>query len=902
MLLLWFKYIQMNSSIFRIAMALLGLTSTAAVLAQTGKKIHQTAAYTLFTDGVKQDKFSAKALSAIELRSDYQSPQNSFVSSKLEFKFSINGKDNEIKAGVNHHFNFVNVSETPLITFGEALKMTSSKEMAIASDSRLKIRLDLRKVLAEIKSKGYFTTFKGDKIFKDDFKHVYVAGATAPLSWDFDNLHQKSELEMKDPDGDGIYETTLLFNAKKDQKTTAGNWKMTKNALAFPQYQSDVVLMDALYNLSLEEMINAVEPDSTFRTGKEWAGVWTRDISYSIILSMAHLQPKVAMNSLMRKVNTNNRIIQDTGTGGAYPCSTDRIVWATAAWEVYKVTGDQKWLESSYVIIKNSIGDDYSVAYDYETGLVRGESSFLDWREQTYPRWMQPADIYESESLGTNAVHYQANVILSEMAQLLNHEEVAAKHKVLAEKIKTGINNYLWMREKGYYAQYIYGRNFKIQSPRAEALGEALCVLFGIADAEKQQSIIASTPVTAYGISCIYPQIPGIPPYHNDAVWPFVQSYWALASAKVGNSVSVMESIAAIDRPAALFLTNKENFVAENGDFAGTQINSSNMLWSLSGSLGIIHKLIFGIEFQADKLVFHPFVPEQISGKRSLTNFKYRNAILDIEMENYGNTIASFTLDGKASKPEIPPTLKGKHRIQIVMGMSAKIDPAMTKKANYFSPDTPSVAFKNEELSWATIENATQYQILKNGKVFEKTSKNTFKITPSNYAEFQVIAVDANGIGSFASEPVVVAKPGATAIYEAEDFTVKANFSYQGFTGKGFSETSKTVHSKIEFPITVNTSGMYAIDFRYANGNGPTNTENKCAIRSLKEKDKFLGTLVFPQRGVQEWSNWGFSNTVKVYLEKGKHTLTLLLDAPDENMNGAINQAMLDYLRLTKID
>jgi len=51
-----------------------------------------------------------------------------------------------------------------------------------------------------------------------------------------------------------------------------------------------------------------------------------------------------------------------------------------------------------------------NVAYDAGTGLVKGESSFLDWREQTYPKWMQPADIYESENLGTNAVHYQALV------------------------------------------------------------------------------------------------------------------------------------------------------------------------------------------------------------------------------------------------------------------------------------------------------------------------------------------------------------------------------------------------------------------------------------------------------------------------------------------------------------
>src|SRR3979409_2663104 len=119
--------------------------------------------------------------------------------------------------------------------------------------------------------------------------------------------------------------------------------------------------------MALEEMMNAVEPDSTFRTGKLWAGVWTRDISYSIILSMAYLQPQVAKNSLLGKVNKDGRIIQDTGTGGAYPCSTDRMIWAVAAWEVYLATGDEIWLKKAYGIIKKSVDDDFYNAYDKVT-------------------------------------------------------------------------------------------------------------------------------------------------------------------------------------------------------------------------------------------------------------------------------------------------------------------------------------------------------------------------------------------------------------------------------------------------------------------------------------------------------------------------------------------------------
>ena len=896
----------MKSSYFKFGIALFIITSAVNSYSQEGTVIWKTNQYTIFSDGVKQDKFSAKAVSRTELTSDYQSPKNESVSSNLIFKFSINGKDNEMKPGVNHIFNVPeNVSETPIIKFGEPLKKrTGTKETLLKPDTPLKIRLDMRAVLNDIKTKGYFTTFNGDKIFKQDFKNIYIAGETLPMSWDFDNLHQHNELELKDPDGDGIYETTVILNAKKDKKQTDSSWKLSKNTTAFPQYESNYLLTDALYNLSLEEMVNAVEKDSTFRTGKEWAGVWTRDISYSIILSMAYLQPKVAMNSLMKKVNSNKRIIQDTGTGGAYPASTDRMVWAVASWEVYKATGNKTWLETAYQIIKNSIEDDLKNAYDIETGLVRGESSFLDWREQTYPKWMQPADIFESENLGTNAVHYQANIVLAKMAKILNQNETEQKHTKIAESIKKRINTYLWMPEKGYYAQYLYGRNYKSQSPKAEALGEALCVLFGIADEKQQQQIIENTPVTDYGISCIYPQIPGIPPYHNNAVWPFVQSYWAIASSKIQNETSVIESIASIERPAALFLTNKENFVADNGDFAGTQINSSNMLWSLSGHIAMIHKVLFGIEFQDNKLIFHPFVPYNLKSKRMLTNFKYRDAILDIAMEGFGNKIKTFTIDGNTSNPEIPSDLKGKHTIKIILDNTIP-ESKINKVENYTTLASPSVTLLANELTWPIVDNAVAYEVIKNGKVEDKIMKNKYTITKDpkeHYAEYQVIAVDANLVGSFASEPIIVSTPKSITIYETEATLAKANLPYKGFSGKGFIETSKKVNTTIGFLINVSESGSYAIDLRYANGNGPTNTENKCAIRTLKEKDKFLGTLIFPQRGVQEWSNWGFSNSVKIHLDKGQHKLTLVLDKNNENMNVEINQAMLDYLRVIRLD
>ncbi len=630
-------------------------------------------------------------------------------------------------------------------------------------------------------------------------------------------------------------------------------------------------------------------------------------MSYSIILAQAALQPQVAMTSLLRKVTPEGRIVQDTGTGGAYPCSTDRVIWAVAAWEIYRVTGDEAWLRKVYPIVRQSIADDQQNAYDPATGLVRGESSFLDWREQTYPRWMQPVDIYQSENLGTNAVHFQANMVLAQMARQLGEAAVATEHEQVAARIKAGINQHLWQEGAGYYGQYLYGRNYLTLSPRAEALGEALSVWFGIADEARAKTVVARTPTTDFGIPCIYPQIPGIPPYHNNAVWPFVQSYWALAAAQVGNEASLTESIAAIYRPAALFLTNKENFVAQNGDFAGTQINSSNMLWSLSGSLGLVYKILFGMHYETDRLVFQPFVPQAFKGARKLTNFKYRQAVLDIELQGFGNVIQTIALDGQPlAGAAVPATLTGRHALRIVLSSQAPAAAAANRVANLFSPETPVASLKlgyASFLHWEPVKEAQSYRVLKNGKTLSTTPATAVPslAISKEYAEYQVIAVDSEGIESFASEPVVINGGQVNLRVQLETVAAKAMQPYQGYSGQGFVEISTTKNRTLTIPVTVPEAGLYAVDFRYANGNGPINTNNKCAIRTLRMGSKALGTIVLPQRGVEEWSNWGFTNAVLVQLLKGTHQLTLAYEPANTNMNGAVNQAMLDYLRVQKI-
>lgn len=238
---------------------------------------------------------------------------------------------------------------------------------------------------------------------------------TSAYSWRGDTIFQ-GEFRAWAPSDDCILST---YSAQPGYFMPVDKeWKVKNDLSPYPRLSSSNRLHNAIYNMGLDEMINNVEPDSTLRTGKEWSGVWTRDVSYSIILSMGYLQPLASKVSLMKKVNANGRIIQDTGSGGAWPVSSDRMIWAVAAYELYKVTGDRDWLEYIYPVISNSMEDDLQTLYG-TSGLVRGETSFIDWREQSYPKWMQTVDIYQSESLSTSVVHYQALRVLADIAQEL---------------------------------------------------------------------------------------------------------------------------------------------------------------------------------------------------------------------------------------------------------------------------------------------------------------------------------------------------------------------------------------------------------------------------------------------------------------------------------------------------
>jgi hypothetical protein len=682
-----------------------------------------------------------------------------------------------------------------------------------------------------------------------------------------------------------------IVNDDASAPQTAGKkWVLETDLSGYPQTLSNYPLLDALYNMSLEELTKNMRADGAFNAGEKWEGVWTRDVSYSTILSLGVIRPDAAKVSLLHKVNLD-RIVQDTGTGGSWPVSSDRVTWALAAWEIYLVTGDREWLQHSYNVIRNSILDDQEVLISPTTGLAGGESTFLDWREQTYPRWMQPADIYSSEALGTNAVYYKTYRILAAMAHLLGQRSDDWSGR--ADRIQAALNEYFWIESKGYYGQYLYGRTWQTLSPRAEALGEALTILFDISNPERQDRMLASQPFLAYGVPTVFPNTAGEPPYHNRSVWPFVQAFWNLAAAKRQNGTALVYGMASIYRAAALFKTNKENFVSDTGSSVGTVINSDRQLWSVAGNLAITYRILFGMGFEEDGLHLNPVVPEELKGLRQLTNFHYRKMILDIEVRGFGGHVKACAVDGRLTLPIIPPTLTGRHTVVIEMDDRALQTSKLNFVADTTAPETPELSLKDQALTWRPIENATHYSIVRDGKWLADTTDTHFTFPfASSSTQYQVQAIGVRGTASFLSEPVLTGMPAGS-------------ISVTGFA-HGQSDFFLTLDSRgtDNGPLTgqIPKSGYYVLTFRYANGSGPVNTDKKCAIRTLFVDGRKVGPIVMPQRGLDAWSDWGESSEQTVLLDKGKHRFELRLEPYDRNMDGEINKALIQSMSFTPVD
>ena len=448
-----------------------------------------------------------------------------------------------------------------------------------------------------------------------------------------------------------------------------------------PRVRSGNLAFDALFALAGREMRqNAVSQImdgnynggqaidcACFATGEKWAYVWTRDLSYAADLGLALLDPQRVRNSLDFKLSgwrpeikaapqipgtaDGLQIVQDTGSGGSWPVSTDRLTWALAAEETLRTLPAAErapFAARALKALSNTIEIDRVAAFDRATGLYTGEESFLDWRDQSYAAWI-PGDLASmasSKALSTNVVYYQALKLAAQLAREHQQSDQAARYARWANELKRAINERLWLEDEGMYSSLTAGHLDDAPLHKFDWLGQALAITSGVADASQARSILARDPHGPLGAPMIWPQQIGAPVYHNRSSWPFVTAYGLRAASQGKNAAVADLAYTSLMRGAAVNLSNMENLEwlsgqpllldEDNPGLSGPVINSRRQLWSVGGYLGMVIGNVFGVQVLDDGIALRPFV----TAKLRRDTFGASNEIALHDLRLHGKRVA----------------------------------------------------------------------------------------------------------------------------------------------------------------------------------------------------------------------------------------------------------------------
>ncbi len=724
-------------------------------------------------------------------------------------------------------------------------------------------------------------------------------------------------------------------------------------------------LFDGLYAMAVHEALqNSVaqikdgaygrnEPVEleAFQTGEFWTYVWTRDLAYSVHLALAGFDPQRAVNSLLFKTSVlkssvagrfTHQIIQDTGSGGSYPVSSDRIVWALGAGETLKYLHGaerENFLKKVHPILCDTIEQDRRLVFDPADGLYRGEQSFLDWREQTYPGWTRDnvLPIAMSKALSVNAADYFLLKTAAEYSKLLGRKTDAARYAAWAANLKAAINEHFFDPGAGLYSAYLLSDGvYDIRVHRYDLLGESLAILFGVADQSKSEAILKNYPVGPHGPPVVWPQERTVPIYHNQAIWPFVTAYWTKAARQANNAGAVNLGVGSLERLAAFNLSNMENFDFVTGQaevkgkaLNGPVINSRRQLWSVAGYLATMQDVVFGLETSWDGIRFRPFITAKLrnetfpdSDQIELRDFAYRNTRHQVRVHlPPANALARgvcairrVELNGERISDEFvaADSLQPANQWDIYLQEPKKSQDAaqlrmvdVSNERALFGPAQPT--WDDAHQGGITVEDgrlALRYQhddaanvifnIYRDGQICARDIRQTQWVDPSSadYRDtvhyYAIEAVDSeSGNASHLSLPRCHRSADQEEVIPARDMQNRGGNLVAGHHFENWGEPGDQLLTR---SFKVNRSGHYVIRAEFANGSGPVNTGITCAVKKLEirkaggKEALAFGYLVMPQSG--DWKRWNMSSPTRVILSAGEeYTICIREDEYSRNMS-----------------
>lgn len=699
-------------------------------------------------------------------------------------------------------------------------------------------------------------------------------------------------------------------------------------------------LFDALYRLSLVEAkecsvsgirdwafndgaeVRCAE-GGCFETGRKWNYVWTRDTSYAADLGLGWVDPIRTRNSLEFKLSSRRddpndlQIVQDTGTGGSYPVSSDRAVWALGARATLRhLTGDARtrFRDRALAAVTNTARHDREVVFDARDGLYRGEQSFLDWRSQTYPGWTVPNTVHigMSKALSTNLAHLALLDLARDLATETGDDATAESMGAWAKDLRRAIRAGFWLADRRQLATYRTTELDPSPAARFDLLGTSLAILLDATPPADARAMLEGYPTLPKGPPVVFPQQQDTTVYHNRAIWPFVTGYWAKAARKVGNDAAFDAAVLSLVRGAALNLSNMENLEVatgkpwlEDGPYSGPVVNSQRQLWSVAAYVGVITESLFGIEAEAGGVNVAPFV----TGGLHRALFPHARSVVLNDVPVHGKRVtvalklpapgsgayrvASLRFNGTARADAFvaDAELGARNLFEIELAPSSLPPAAITTlpaTGDYrmlYGPRTPELVLEDRtvrasfpgespsDVTWAVFRDGVR---IASGLAGSEPTFVDHAAVPGVTHCYSIEATyRTSGNASQHAEPRCVWGDENERISEvtADDFSVVGGRLVDDH-GRRFYEGWGDPGHEIVATFTARTDGAHLVQAEYGNGAGALDTGITCGVKHVTVEDAATGAragdgyLVMPHRG--QWDSWGDSSFVRAELVRGR--------------------------------
>ena len=690
------------------------------------------------------------------------------------------------------------------------------------------------------------------------------------------------------------------------QRDTAGvytlAWPFGQRVVKPQSLRADTasVLFNGLYAMAQDDLrldsVSAIRdgafdhgapiPCHCFETGLKWPYVWTRDLSYSIDLGLWRFDAARARNGLDFKLSgvrvptvpQGLYVMQDTGSGGSWPISTDRMVWFLGA---RHLLGDKKFADKVWTALQDTLAQDQRYVFDPGFGLYRGETSFMDWREQSYPAWT--ADnvrfIAQSYALSTNVLHYEALQLAATLADA-HHEATAANdYRIHAAALKQAINMHFWRADRGMYMSYIGGDGTAVDT--YDLLGISLAVTSGVADGERARQTLANYPSWPAGSPVMWPERADQPIYHNRAIWPFVSAYALRAARTVNDPVRITHEIESVMRGAALYGSNMENYElltqgqhVDEGKLSGPVVNSPRQLWSVAAYLDVVTEGVFGLEEYGRVQPKLPaaLVPMLFGKRHAITlDLPDRQITLELPTQRNGNLLVADHVN-----------TQGKHTTVMLKAINVDAAPLHTG-APLYAPAAPTAPTLRADGGHWIVKGDGPLQLYVNGRRASKIDGSGTLPQTAGLTCVRATRADAQGLESLPSP--------ATCVGEVDN--VSGNWPRQW---------------------TAPTGSRYRVWVDYRNTNGPISTGVTAAAKWLEiscaGSEMQRVPLVMPHNVGAQRSTFGEFNATAnsrcsfaladgfnmSYLQHFAH-----YTGGSGGIDGALNQADVDALHIAPV-